>query len=269
MLLLYSVVAFLSGFRSIYASLEQGIFEKQISFAADSAEILAFQRSALKGTSIEVKFKCDEGSQFDVEIAVRSSPCYQEFYQVLGNAANSSENLQFYFSESSYVVQGFDYNLFWYFKSKKIAVTCNGHYVHVPDLSEKHLQRVLNAKVWSTTNRKKRETSSKFNSTTSSNDIGDNSQSALKTYHPAFILEEDGMYIIIVKIVGKFKQKVNNIGVYIEWKHSRGYLSPIDWPLLPFYGVFCALYAVYGLVWLILCFMQWRDLLRIQFWIGR
>lgn len=32
-----------------------------------------------------------------------------------------------------------------------------------------------------------------------------------------------------------------------------GYLSVVDWPLLPFYGCMCAAYVVMGIVWLILC----------------
>lgn len=30
----------------------------------------------------------------------------------------------------------------------------------------------------------------------------------------------------------------------------------------------CLVYIVYGAVWLTVSFCQWRDLLRIQFWIG-
>lgn len=30
----------------------------------------------------------------------------------------------------------------------------------------------------------------------------------------------------------------------------------------------CLVYVVMGLAWLIVSFLQWRDLLRIQFWIG-
>lgn len=30
----------------------------------------------------------------------------------------------------------------------------------------------------------------------------------------------------------------------------------------------CLVYLVMGLAWLIVSFLQWRDLLRIQFWIG-
>ncbi|KAL1139394.1 hypothetical protein AAG570_006378 [Ranatra chinensis] len=49
---------------------------------------------------------------------------------------------------------------------------------------------------------------------------------------------------------------------------KSGFLSAADWPLLPFYGAMCLVYVVLGLAWLIVSFLQWRDLLRIQFWIG-
>lgn len=35
-----------------------------------------------------------------------------------------------------------------------------------------------------------------------------------------------------------------------------------------FYGAMCLVYVVFGIIWLAVSFMQWRDLLRIQFWIG-
>lgn len=30
----------------------------------------------------------------------------------------------------------------------------------------------------------------------------------------------------------------------------------------------CLVYVVYGVIWLVVSFVQWRDLLRLQFWIG-
>uniref|UniRef100_T1H1Z4 GOST seven transmembrane domain-containing protein n=1 Tax=Megaselia scalaris TaxID=36166 RepID=T1H1Z4_MEGSC len=35
-----------------------------------------------------------------------------------------------------------------------------------------------------------------------------------------------------------------------------------------FYLIMCLVYVTYGIVWLTVSFLQWRDLLRIQFWIG-
>lgn len=51
-------------------------------------------------------------------------------------------------------------------------------------------------------------------------------------------------------------------------KGEYGYLSADEWPLLPFYGIMSVVYLFYAIGWMIASAMQWRDLLRIQFWIG-
>lgn len=256
-----------------FASLEEGIYEKTITLTTD-AEIVAFQRTAFKDTSIEIKFNCDDRLNFDVEIAVRSSPCFLEFYQVLGSSANGSENLEFYFTQNNYVVKGYVYDTFWFYKSPPVAVSCQGHYVHVPDIFDQSLKRVSTAKVWDPSSatateskRKARQIDDQRFVRSINGSIDD--RSSLKTNHPAVVLSEDGMYIVMIKIIAKSQQEKNEIGVHIEWKHPWGYLSPIDYPLLPFYGISCAIYAIYGLAWLIISFLQWRDILRIQFWIGK
>jgi len=35
-----------------------------------------------------------------------------------------------------------------------------------------------------------------------------------------------------------------------------------------FYLIMCIVYVIFGIIWLFVSFAQWRDLLRIQFWIG-
>ncbi|KAL0267330.1 UNVERIFIED_CONTAM: hypothetical protein PYX00_009627 [Menopon gallinae] len=79
-----------------------------------------------------------------------------------------------------------------------------------------------------------------------------------------FTFPKDGYYTLILMIRGsKFTAEVQ-----VEMLGKYGYLSAADWPLLPFYGAMCLVYAIFGLAWLIVSFCQWRDLLRIQFWIG-
>lgn len=51
-------------------------------------------------------------------------------------------------------------------------------------------------------------------------------------------------------------------------RSDYGYLSAADWPLLPFYGFMCIFYVILGLLWMVMSFLQWRDMLRVQFWIG-
>ena len=58
------------------------------------------------------------------------------------------------------------------------------------------------------------------------------------------------------------------LDVVLTLNHRSGYISANDWPFLPFYGVMCAVYSMYALFWLVSSFLYWRDLLRLQFWIG-
>ncbi|CAG9766977.1 unnamed protein product [Ceutorhynchus assimilis] len=84
--------------------------------------------------------------------------------------------------------------------------------------------------------------------------------------HPLHEFSRDGVYVLGLAVTTDNPDFV--IGVHIEIKSDYGYLSAVDWPLLPFYGFMCIYYIILGLIWLILSFMQWRDLLRVQFWIG-
>ncbi|XP_076037637.1 transmembrane protein 87A [Oratosquilla oratoria] len=77
----------------------------------------------------------------------------------------------------------------------------------------------------------------------------------------------DGVYLFLIHITStnstEFKAHLS-----IEMKGDYGYLSAADWPLLGFYSAMCVVYVIYGLMWLVVSFMQWRDLLRVQYWIG-
>ncbi|XP_065093259.1 transmembrane protein 87A isoform X2 [Ochlerotatus camptorhynchus] len=82
-----------------------------------------------------------------------------------------------------------------------------------------------------------------------------------------FTITKDGLYIFILRIQSESQDNfVAN--VHVEMKSEQGYLSAVDWPLLPFYGAMCLVYVGLGIIWLTVSFLQWRDLLRIQFWIG-
>lgn len=86
------------------------------------------------------------------------------------------------------------------------------------------------------------------------------------------VTKHDGVYLLIVnaKTVDKDENPTKDfkLSLHVEMKGKHGYLSASDWPLYPFYGVMSLLYVFYGVVWLIVSACQWRDLLRIQFWIG-
>lgn len=94
-------------------------------------------------------------------------------------------------------------------------------------------------------------------------------EKSLKASQPIYVVRQDGIYVLIFRILSSSAGSPKfDMNVHIEMKSNYGYLSAADWPFLPFYGIMCAFYVILGLVWLTMSFMQWRDLLRIQFWIG-
>ncbi len=87
-------------------------------------------------------------------------------------------------------------------------------------------------------------------------------------------LEVDAMYLVVVKLTmadtpDGHKSSKHNVSVEVRWKGPQGYMGAIDWPLLPFYGIMCGVYGIFALVWFIVSACQWKDLLRVQFWIGK
>jgi len=85
-------------------------------------------------------------------------------------------------------------------------------------------------------------------------------------------LPVDAIYLLILRItITKFSAddtKNHTIEAEVQWRGPYGYLSAIDYPLLHFYGFMCIFYALMALAWLIVCLKHWKDLLRVQFWIG-
>uniref|UniRef100_A0A670HY93 Transmembrane protein 87A n=1 Tax=Podarcis muralis TaxID=64176 RepID=A0A670HY93_PODMU len=83
---------------------------------------------------------------------------------------------------------------------------------------------------------------------------------------------QDGPYIFIVQI-GIVSSKDANVKtkratMIVEVKGPYEYLSLADYPLMIFFMVMCIVYVLFGVLWLAWSACYWRDLLRIQFWIG-
>ncbi|KAH8403204.1 hypothetical protein KR222_007264, partial [Zaprionus bogoriensis] len=107
---------------------------------------------------------------------------------------------------------------------------------------------------------------------------------------PISIVPEDGIYELELSILTSPPGQQFHATVHIGFLGPHGYISAIDWPFLPvsrqrysqliqqpinalfastqFYLIMCVVYVIFGIIWLFVSFAQWRDLLRIQFWIG-
>lgn len=90
------------------------------------------------------------------------------------------------------------------------------------------------------------------------------------TLHPATVLPATSIYLVVVLIApDSLLKEPLNMTVEAYWYGVHGFISAIDWPLLPFFGLMCMVYLVFAIAWFIVSLCQWRDLLRIQFWIGK
>ncbi|CAL8354094.1 unnamed protein product [Lota lota] len=81
---------------------------------------------------------------------------------------------------------------------------------------------------------------------------------------------EDGPYVFIVQIreVSKPGALAWSLKLEISMKGPYEYISASEWPLMLFYMVMCVVYVLLAVSWLCVSAWYWRDLLRIQFWIG-
>ncbi|XP_044291403.1 transmembrane protein 87A-like isoform X2 [Varanus komodoensis] len=78
---------------------------------------------------------------------------------------------------------------------------------------------------------------------------------------------DDGPYVFILSI--KSLSPSWEVSIDIQMAHPvHQYISASEWPLMVFYMVMCVVYVLYGALWLALLACYWRDILRIQFWIG-
>ncbi|CAF0799800.1 unnamed protein product [Didymodactylos carnosus] len=76
----------------------------------------------------------------------------------------------------------------------------------------------------------------------------------------------DGFYVIeFYKPTGDLNL---DVVLGVSMKSAKGYLSADEFLSLIFYGVMCAIYALFAIFWFIWCSFYWRELLKIQFWIG-
>lgn len=85
------------------------------------------------------------------------------------------------------------------------------------------------------------------------------------------VVPEDAMYLLILRMASVHNdttKKAFNAEIEIVMETPFGYLSAVEYPLLQFYAVMCIVYVILAGVWMIVSALQWKDLLRIQFWIG-
>ncbi|CAG2180072.1 unnamed protein product, partial [Oppiella nova] len=259
-------------------------------------------------SSISIKISCDSQEDKDVSVKVgwtlRETPCFEEY---LGPEIALPEYLKWYYYCPAIQIGDFGYDRVHYLKTNEIEIKCNqlktlspkAKFVteminqnstrtscSPPDLTcssspETTLLTLIGDNsgqqlVWDDTSSSGSQKQLKRSYSSSSESLPtplsrrrrDLSRMTSMSENE-IIVPNDGVYLLVVYIESSDNSKLFNAEVDIEMMGQSGHhLSAIDWPLLPFYGVMCAVYVLFAFGWLFVSFSQWRDLLRIQFWIG-
>ncbi|KAK1158937.1 transmembrane protein 87A-like isoform X1 [Acipenser oxyrinchus oxyrinchus] len=221
-----------------------------------------FRKTLYANTTIYIQFEGDEGScgqntAFNVSWYLRSSICYNAVFNTLDNAALAyfGTGLEMKENENGFYSQGtlaFD-NCTELFKPQVY------YKEFVPHLPLAHAQ-------------------------------GPGSEQRNQSFSPPVTGKPDmhavakawldSPILFIVKIASVRHGEAKGVKqtslvpetwsftMMVEMKGPRDYTSPADWPLMMFFMVMCIVYVLLGVLWLFWSACYWRDLLRIQFWIG-
>ncbi|KAF0310737.1 Transmembrane protein 87A [Amphibalanus amphitrite] len=210
---------------------DQGIWDFSIT---QPDEYVGVSKSLYKGSDIIIKVTCgSDHTNISVGWMIRQTPCWNE-YLALENQAGRNSNLSYIYDNPQYLPSAVPqpyYNSTWFYVYPERPFACDAVVLRV--------QRAA--------------------------------ASGGSPAHRQMQAPADGIFLLVVHVTSlepRLPPTPLNVTVHIEMKADYGYLSAADWPNLPFYSVMCAVYVLYGLGWLVVCARQWRELLRIQFWIG-
>ncbi|XP_051900055.1 transmembrane protein 87A-like [Pristis pectinata] len=224
------------------------------------------------------KVNCDTPVNLSIAWYLRSSHCYDEFFSVDDDMAAK------YFGTSIEQEKGGsgNYILHQYSsiecrKNKTIGRLQVNYYDQpqplkneTPDIEphpEPNPKPISKRKVDNEKkeNRQPVNEEGKVNKTTSVNKDMVLTDSVARTW-------EDAPYLFIIEVkkpvVSSPENRNWNLILEVEMVGPYGYISASQWPLMIFYMVMCIIYVLYCMVWLLLLACYWKDLLRIQFWIG-
>ncbi|XP_047248015.1 transmembrane protein 87A-like isoform X2 [Girardinichthys multiradiatus] len=237
----------------------------------DEPKHLIYRKTLFNSSTIHLRVlshNCTSPSPFKMEVSwyLRSSRCYNEVY-------NEELKPEVYFNSDVVMPGG---GMGSYVDHTYEPINCKQKNPHFFSLAQLDLPKFLSTPQQqqpapeTTSGRKRRDAKRPEPKAagTSSNQTSHRSDFDMvaKTW-------EDGPYMFILKV-----QKAENepasgtmpwsLQLQISMKGPHGFISATEWPLMVFYMVMCIMYVLLALLWLVLSACYWRNLLRIQFWIG-
>ncbi|XGW33641.1 hypothetical protein V3C99_017780 [Haemonchus contortus] len=242
--------------------LSAGILTETVSLRPKNYQMIGFAQSALNQTQIEIRLACvneNEDMDFQVQYALRSSPCDKEFFDAK-RAENLKKLLSFYFDDPNHIPDNYDYDKIVFYKSKNLNFSCkDSHGSIIFSEPEPHPMTVQNVTGLFPFRYKRSAAGS----------LGP----SLSSWSPAQTIPSDGIYFLVMKVIGIRYPRTSysdeyNITITVKWRQPHGFLSAIDYPLLRFYVLMCVFYGTLAFIWMVLCIKYYKDILRIQYWIG-
>ncbi|KAG7466101.1 hypothetical protein MATL_G00161320 [Megalops atlanticus] len=228
-----------------------------------------FRKTLFANTTVYMRFQgdmeaCDKNLAFNISWYLRSSICYNEVFNTADNKAESMFGLEHMLKENwnGYYSQGFIF-----FENCSALFTPKVYY---PEF----------APYQPLTSQQSAESRPSNQSTLQ----GWNDKPSIGAVAKAW---QDSPYMFIVRVRAQPRGEANGgrqgaevveepndssrnfaFTMTVEMKGPYDYSSPADWPLMMFFMVMCIVYVLFGALWLLWSACYWRDLLRIQFWIG-
>ncbi|KAF3847175.1 hypothetical protein F7725_020203 [Dissostichus mawsoni] len=199
--------------------------------------------------------------QLDVSWYLRNSHCYTEFLSL-----NASKAEKYFMSTEVKRGGGSGYYVF----HKYPTITCKHHMFHLDTFGTKTRLEEIPQQAAATT-QKQNASNVTGKAVVSPKEDGAQFSAVAETW-------EDGPYMFILKIKDNARApdiantpntpKPWKLQLEISMKGSHDYISATEWPMMVFLMVMCIVYVLLAVLWLVLSACYWRDLLRIQFWIG-
>ncbi|XP_034054959.1 transmembrane protein 87A [Gymnodraco acuticeps] len=198
--------------------------------------------------------------QLDVSWYLRNSHCYTEFLSL-----NASKAEKYFMSKEVKQGGGSGYYVFHQYP----AITCKHHMFHLDTFGTK--TRLEEIPQQAAAELKQNASNVTGKAVVTTKEDAAQFSAVAETW-------EDGPYMFILKIKeikdNAWAPDIANtlepwkLQLEISMKGSHDYISATEWPMMVFLMVMCIVYVLLAVLWLVLSACYWRDLLRIQFWIG-
>jgi len=241
---LWIFVTTLAGLLSFcHGSPQQGIFKLSLN---STHQYDGVAKNVYKNTKIYITVNCEGDGDVNIGWMLRETCCWNEF-AFFEEQHKIFEN---YYQRPNYQVPGFqgchNDSTPAVYQTNEEKYPCNGPIVlEIPKEQKDALVAASNG-------------------TSSEKTVGPGGPGSRV---PAYLVTNEGDYLFAIHVSG-VDAKPFKADVTVQFEGHHGFLSVVDWPLLPFYGVMCGVYLCMGIGWLVVCSLHFEELLRIQFYIG-